>query len=280
MKLASCSLLAALTVVGAMSAPAAGQNRPYGDEARTPDVDQYLSAANNVTDYPAAEVRAVPGAMARRVIAAAEQREAYNVLQRRVWDREEELRDSDEMNEALEEEKAAFIELELARAAALSELADDEAYQARRQAQASLGKQIADINFSKADDQISTQVLSLATTKLDVAKEQRLREAALLAKSEEVTDARRRLMAARATINQIQKEWRKQLKTDPQLVEARQRHMQAKIAHLAADAYLEGVVEARNIALRYAEYLHRYNPYQVSHYAPYYCGDLFSGYYR
>lgn len=279
MKLASCSLLAAITVVGAMSAPVAAQNRPYGDEALTPDVDQYLSAPNNVTDYPAAEVRAVPGAKARRAIAVAERREAYNGLQLAVRDSESEMLDSDAMTEALEEEKAAFMELELARAAALSELSKDAEYQAHRAAHESLGKQIADFNHARRDDGISSQVVTLATNKLDFAKEQRRRESEVLARSDDYREARRRLVVARAEINAIQKEWRKQIKTDPQLVEARQKHMLAKIAHLAAEAYLEGVVEARNIALRYAEYLHRYNPYQVAHY-PYYGHDVFSGYYR
>jgi hypothetical protein len=112
-------------------------------------------------------------------------------------------------------------------------------------------------------------MVALASAKLDYAKAARQKEAELLARSTDVTEARGRLLSARARVRELQDEWRDEVRNDPELLAVRQRHVQAKIAHLAAEAYLEGVLEARNIALRYSYYLQRFNPYQVA-YQPYY----------
>lgn len=278
MKLASCSLLTALSLFGAMAAPVSAQSRPYADEGQTAGADRYLTAPNNVTDYPAAEVRAVPAAKARRAIARVERYEAYNTLQRSVRDSESDMLNSEAMTAAIAEEKSAFMALEAARDRALRALNEDEKYQTHRSVQAELGKRIAERHFDTAQATANTELVSLASAKLDFAKENRRQETELLARSTEVTDARARLIAARDRVKELQDEWRDQVKHDPALVAARSRHIESKIAHLAAEAYLEGVVESRNIALRYAYYLQRHNPYQVGYYSPFYGGDVLSRY--
>lgn len=270
MKLASYSLAAALFGFSSISLPVQAQSRPYGDEGQTRTSDPYLSAPNNVTDYPAAEVRAVPAAKARRAIALVERDEAYNTMSRALRQSERDMKNSEGMAAAMDEERLAFVALEQARDKALSSLTDDEKYQVRRSIQAELGKRISERRYEPATSPQSADVSQLASAKLDLAKEARQKEASLLAKSPEVTAARGRLMAARARVRELQDSWRDEVRNDPDLLAARQKVIDTKIAHLAAEAYLDGVVEARNIAMNYAYYLQRYNPYQTSsYYDPY-----------
>ena len=215
MKLASFSLVAGLSLVGAMAAPIHAQSRPYGDEGQTRISDPYVSAPNNVTDYPAAEVRAVPAAKARRVIARVERDEAYNTMSRALRQSERDMKNSEGMTAALDEERQAFVALEQARDKALSSLTDDEKYQVRRSIQAELGKRISERRHESATSPQSADVNQLASAKLDLAKEARQKEASLLAKSPEVTAARGRLMAARARVRELQDAWRDEVRSDP-----------------------------------------------------------------
>jgi hypothetical protein len=87
-------------------------------------------------------------------------------------------------------------------------------------------------------------------------------EAAALANNEEVKQARQRLVDATARIFRIRNEFNRTLRSNSAVQTARGQYEDARVAQLAADAYLIGTLDAAEIAIDYAYYVHRYDRYR------------------
>lgn len=268
------SALAAVVLFAAGSAVATAQSRPYGDAPRTYGDELYRamqmptpSPNNQYSDYPAAEVQSVPAARARTAIAHMESLRAQAELNRgtraviRVFSK------SEDMTKATAEEKEAYAQYQSARERALQPLESDARYQALSQWRKALGEQIAE-KHAKGQP-IIEEILSLAGVKLQYSHSLTLKEAELLRNSSEVTAARTRLLAATTKLTDLRARFDEDVRQDPDLIAARRAVWDSKVAHVAASAYFSGLVEARGIALDYAYYSRRYNPYRVMGYDPY-----------
>ena len=263
---ASAWAVAGMLLVAGSSVSLA-QSRPYGDEQYRAPQMQAQAPNNPYSDYPAPEVQAVPAARARAAIAKMEHLRAQADLNRGTRAVVRTFNKSEDMNKAMAEENAAYAEYQAARDRALQPLDSDDRYQALKALRKKLGEQIAAKHAEHKD--VSEELLALAGVKLNYSTSLTLREAALLRSSNEVNDAKRRLVAATGRIADLRARFADDVRDDPDLIASRRNVFDARVALVAAQSYLAGVKEARGIALDYAYYTRRHNPYRVMGYDPY-----------
>jgi len=275
---ASIFAAVAMTFVGMGSMASAQQSRPYGDDHyRAP---QLQSPNNEYSDYPAAEVQSVPAAKARFAIAQMEMLRSQVNLDRGTRAAVKHFEKSDDMSKATAAQKEAYAKYQAARDRALQPLQSDAEYRAAQEMKKKIGDQIVEKHEAAAtsDKPVLHEILALATIKLRYAMKASNREVEALQQSSDVREARSQLVNASSKVSNLRTRFADDLREDPDLIAARKAVFDQKVAWVASQAYLGGLIEARGIALDYAYFIHGYNPYRVFGYDPYGFGRSYAGY--
>jgi hypothetical protein len=255
------------------------ESRPYGQQQPGYQAAQFTSVNNPYSDYPASEVQAVPAAKARAAIARMELLRAQAELNRGTRAAVRTFENSEDMSKATAEQNQAYQQYEAARERALRPLQDDAQYQAAQLMKRKLGEQIVE-KHQQADPHkpVLHEIIAMAGLKMRYSMSMTNREVELLRASTEVSDARSRLVSATNRLSGLRDRFDNDLRDDPDLIAARRAVFDQKVAHVASQAYLAGLKEARGIALDYAYFARRYNPYRVMGYDPYGFGRTYYSY--
>lgn len=224
-----------------------------------------------VTDYPATEIQAVPVSRAEAVRARAE----YNLTQDRLhrwidrsWD---DFENSREFVDASNAEKTAAANYERERKRVVDRLMQDSGYRALIDLVAEMRGKI-DQNRPrgvKATFDETENSLAMATLKLGYASTATAMEAAALAADQGVQDARTKLMDAAAKTRDMRRDFDRRVRRDPQFLASQATLDQARVNRVVSGAFLESAINAREIALDYSYYLHRWDQYKYSVYGVY-----------
>lgn len=206
------------------------------------------------TFYPGTELRALPGAKAQAMVAAAEARRAQKTLDNAIMDLQRGFLRSPELAGALAREQAAFDELTSARKRALDVLANDATYQAAVELKGRLADQIEDATETK---QATLQErIARASVKLGYATTVSAMEASALSADPRVAEARVKLVAAGREVSVLYRQLDEAIRTSPAVLAARKQVEDARINAIGADALY---IEARNVAtvaMDYAYFLY------------------------
>ena len=268
----------AMTLFAAGSVASAQQSRPYGQDYY--QAPQLQGPNNAYSDYPAAEVQAVPAARARVAIARMELLRSQANLDRGTRSAVRRFEKSDDMSKATAAQQEAYARYQAARSKALEPLASDPQYQAAQEMKKQIGEQIVQKHEAAAtsDKPVLHEILALATIKLRYAMNATNRESEALRQSSDVRDARTQLVSASSKVNALRTRFADDLREDPDLIAVRRSVFDQKVAWVASHAYLDGLLEARGIALDYAYFVRGYNPYRVFGYDPYGFGRSYYAY--
>ncbi len=267
--------LGASVVALAMSTGAFGQSAGSpGDQSPRPVSDPGGTFRGSQTDYPAPEVQTVPVAMARAATARAEQLQSLNDLHATVDRLREDFKYSAEMISAVREENTAYYAYDDARRKVLDRLSNDPTYRAMLSLVLTLKHKLDDQRpGAKPTEEELERLLATATLKLSYASAASAMESAALAADEQVTQTRARLVDAGAKTAALRSDFERKIRRDPEFLAARRSLDEARISRLTAEAFLDGAVDARELALNYAYYLHRFDQYSYSpasiNYSPY-----------
>lgn len=257
-------LLTGVLLTAATFAPAGGPAAPVAPSSDTPRVsspywnqgsdhaaqgDQSQSGQN---DLPAADIRAVPPAMAQATQARWVFRQSYDDLSYalRVNQMQYDLR-PDVVN-AVNAQRAAYSDLQKERARVLAPLNDNAAYTASNKLSANVTEQIADERDSDAPNPV--HLLGMATVRLNYVQDNRKLEASLLDRDDTYQKARQRYIDAGQKVADLRQTEALAVMTDADLTTLRHQVASARIAKLTSAAYLSSVIDARDIALNYAGY--------------------------
>lgn len=269
--------VAAVTLLAAGAVATAQQSRSYGDEVY--QAPPLTSVNNPYSDYPAAEVQAVPAAKARAAIARMELLRAHANLNRTTRAAVRTFETSEDMSLAAAEQDEAYRRYQAAREAALQPLLEESPYQAARIMKDKLGEQIIEKHEQTTPDEpVLHEIIAMAGLKLRYAMQATNREVEALRGNPEVNDARQRLVSASNRVSTLRRRFDQDLRDDPDLIAVRRAVFDQKVAHVASQAYLSGLREARGIALDYAYFVRRHNPYRVMGYDPYGFNRSYYGY--
>lgn len=258
-----------------LPALALAQNQPtrYGER------DPYgtINGSSSSSDFPTALVAAVPEARARSAAASANHDRATSELGQAIRRVQGELENSPEMRAALLEEREAYAALEQARANALAPITGQEEVLAAESIRKSITQEIQDHHASPTRDE--AQVVALATLKMEIASRIREKESLALATDPAVVQARARHIVAAMKVNELRARNSDLVRNNPEVAAARRNLDDARIAKLASAAYVSAAIDARNIALNYNYYLHRWDYYRYAtpQYVPYYGGGFYTG---
>jgi hypothetical protein len=248
-----------------------GQVGPANGAAQPPAQN---STANNpyhgyAADYPAPEVQAVPLAYARAVTAQAEQDQLLTDLHSTVDRIREDFNYSPEMLAATQEQSEALDAYDSARQRVLEKLSQDPTYRALISLVVNLKQKLEEQRpGAKPTDADLERVLATATLKLSYASSASAMEVAALSADDEVMQTHARLIDAANKVATLRGDFERQIRRNPEFVAARRSLDEARIARLTADAFLDGAIDARAVALDYAYYLHRFDQNTV--------GDLYT----
>jgi hypothetical protein len=217
-------------------------------------------------DYPAAEVQAVPAARARAFQARWQQYQAQDDLYRTVGRLREDFNYSPDYLRASADEAVAYSEYISSRQAALQELRKDPNYRAQLDIASRLKEQL--------DSERSTPKAQFASLEMDEQTQHRLAmslerlvhtstasamEAAVLATDEKVQASRKKLLEAGQRTAIMREIFERKIRRDDQFLFARRNFEDARIQRIAAGEFYEGTLDARDIALNFAYYIHRYD---------------------
>jgi hypothetical protein len=202
--------------------------------------------------YPAVEVRAVPPALARRAVATAEFWRAQGTLHLLVLEMKKAFERSRDYVQAVAEEREAFAQLEEARRDALRSVMEDPNYRAHSE----LRQNIADQIEQRREDRHVTydEILAMAQVKMGYSAQVTALEAAALSADPDVQQARERLRRAHARLSELRAQFDLEVRADRDVLVARRNVADARIVKLGAEVYADAVLDAREIALRYAYY--------------------------
>ena len=224
--------------------------------------------------YPAAELRALPGARAAAVAADAEQRRAQTDLNNAIADIHRTFSRSAEMIAAQIEEHDAWQALQAAEDKALAQIKDDETYKAAVELRDRLGRDIQDQHAKP--NSTTERLLAMATVKLSFAASTTAMEAAALSADPQVNVARQRLVDAGKHLAALNQQLDDAVRSSQQVLLARKQLDDARIAALATDAaYIEATRVAR-AALDFSYHVYDY-PYPYAVNTPYYGGGYSYG---
>jgi len=258
--------------------------------AQPADDHRAMPAANSSSygDYPATEVQAIPGARANAVKARLEMELIQTNLHRWIEHAWDDFLHSKDYLSAANDEKKAQDEYTRERERVLKKLNDDSSYRALHDLVADLHdkierehdrpKALASSEFEALD-----QMMALATLKLSYASAQSAMESAALNADKSVADARTKLIDAAAKTREMRRGFDRGVRRDPEFLAGRNRYEEARINRVVSSAYLESAINAREIALDYAYYVHRWDQYRYSsggYYDPYYGNSYYTGYVR
>ena len=266
--------VAAAVTLFAVGSIANGQSRPYtsnGSADASYQAPTFGPPNNPYSDYPAAEVQAIPAAKARAAIAKMELLRAQAELNRGTRAAVRGFDKSDDVTKATNEQQQAYQQYQAAREKALQPLRDDKEYQAAQVMKDEIGKKIADKHAEATPDKpvSMSEIFPLAWLKLNYSMRMTQRESDALRHNAEVNDARNKLASATNRVTSLRTRFDQDLREDPDLIAARRAVFDQKVAMVAAQSYLAGLREARGIAIDYAYFVRRHNPYRVMGYDPY-----------
>lgn len=243
--------------------------------------DAYQGYGN---DYPAEEVRAVPGARAQAVRARLEHERAQSDLHRwidRSWD---DFTSSKEFLDATGNERKQQEAYNRERDRVLRTLQDDSNYRTLKELIADLSVQMDRArprSIAAANSESIENMLAMATVKLGYMSQLSAIEASALAADKGVQDARNALLESGVRSRELRRTFDRKIRRDENFLAGRGRIDDLRINRVVAGAFLESAINARNIALDYAYYVHRWDQYKYSQYGiysyPY--GGGYSGYY-
>ena len=231
---------------------------------------------NQSSDLPAADIRAVPPAVAQAVQAKWTFNQTQDDLSYalRVNQMQFDLRP--DVVAAVREERAAYDNLQKERARALSSLNDNAAYTGANQLQANLTQQIADER--DADHPNPDRLSGMATVRLNYVQDNRKLEASVLARDDGYQKARQRYIEAATRVREMRQAEALAVMTDPNLTSLRRQVADARIAKLTTAAYRDATLGARNVALDYAGYYRRTGYLNNGFLTGYYGGYPYYGY--
>jgi len=155
----------------------------------------------------------------------------------------------------MNEEQNAYNDLQKERRRALSSLNDNAAYTASNQLSANVSEQIQDER--EADQPNPTRLVSMATVRMNYVQDNRKLEGSILDRDDGYQKARQRYVDASQKVRDLRKAEALAVMTDARLTSLRHQIAQSRIDKLAAAAYLDGVVNAQDIALNYAGFYRR-----------------------
>jgi hypothetical protein len=245
-----------------------------GQAAQTPDPATQQPGAQQAPNsyhdygsgYPAPEVQTVPMAYAHTVTARAEQDQMLTDLHTTVDRIREDFNYSPDMIAAIRGQDAAYLAYDDARRRVLENLSTDPTYRAMISLVVSLKHKLEDerpgVKPTEADLE---RILATATLKLSYASAASAMEVAALSADSDVMQTRARLITAGDKVGQMRTDFDRQVRRNPEFLAARRNLDEARIARLTAEAFLDGALDARSVALDYAYYLHRFDQYS---YAP------------
>ncbi len=246
--------------------PYDAQQAPAQTQASAPQ--PALPAAN---DYPAAEVQAVPGALARLAAARAEFNNAQSAIYRVIDQLKDDFEYSADLSAAMRNEKAAYERYVTARDGVLKQVASVDDYQTLK----NLCNDLNDRLYSlKANPQANkAEIIATAHLKLAYATKMSDMESSALKSDSATQDARAKLIEASAKVSDLRAAFQRSVRHDQKYLVAQKELEDARVARVAAAALLDGALEARDLALEYAYYLHRSDPYTYR-----YTGNNYYGY--
>ena len=232
-----------------------------------------LPAAN---DYPAAEVQAVPGARARLAAARAQFDDAQSALHLLIDRLKEDFEYSADLSAAMRAEKNAYDRYTAARDRVLKQVAADSEYRTLRNLCKDLNDRLFNLKANPTANK--SEIIATAELKLAYATKVSDMESDALKADSPTQDAKSRLIDAAAKTADLRAQFQRSLHRDKTVLAARREMQDAKVARVAASAMLDGALEARDIALDYAYWLHRRDPYTYRYIGNSYLDDLYGGY--
>jgi hypothetical protein len=276
--------LIAATFVGAGVCSA--QTRPMPPDPYDPNSMSQPAPANSnaapaptnsyqgPSDYPSAEINQVPAAKARETVARAVYDRARSALYTTVDSVYEDFHYSPQFQAALRDEKNAHEAFDVSRDRALAGVASDPRYRALKELAAQMSRKLEVLH--EHPQQNREQILATASVKLDYTSRMSEMESDALASDQAVQSARTRLVEAAARVADMRGQFKRQARRDSTFLAARSNMDNAQIAYLGANAYFEYSIDAATIALDYAYWVHRYDPYN---YYPWGYVTNYGGYY-
>lgn len=253
-------LIVGLTAVLLTTAAAVAQAQPDGTPAPQTSVPSVVGSWH-VTDFPAAQVAAVPPAMAAAAAARTELGLSRLDLNARIAHVRRDFEQSSNYRTALIEEKKAWRDVQSARDAALQSLRASPTYRRLAQQRDLVDARLVDLRsdpFASPD-----LLLTAAQEKLRYARTLSSMESAVLENDEQLQEARQRLYEAGRRLQKLRRDLERQIQNDESLQATRQNIRRQRVDVVAAESFLNGAIAARNIAMDYAYHLHRYRPQPV-----------------
>jgi len=244
----------------AAAMPGAAMPNMPGQGVQAPPAAQAPQEGNSNQssgDFPHQEVMAVPPARAQAMAAKWINWQAETDLQGVVDRLHDDFESSTEMVNALREEKDAYADYDEARQSVLEKLREDQSYRAMTLLVERLAVTLQNEKHSNPPTEEELQhTMATASLKLSYATSISAMEAVAMAQDSRVQETRARLVTAGRQLAELRARGDRQVRRDEQFVAARRAFEDSRIAHVTADAYLDSVIEARNIAVDYAYYLH------------------------
>ena len=224
-----------------------------------------LPAAN---DYPAAEVQAVPAAVARAAMTRAQFDNAQSDLHQLIDQLKEDFEYSADLSAAMRNEKAAYERYTSARQRVIRQLNDDVGYRTLQNLCKDLNERL--YNLKANPEANRTEIIATAELKLAYATKVSDMESDAVKSDSAVQDAKTKLVDASGKVSDMRSAFRRSVRRDPKVALARRDMDDARVARVTAAALLDGAIEARYIALDYAYYLHFHDPYTYRYSPNYY----------
>jgi hypothetical protein len=247
-------LAAALAIAPVAMAEVAteGGNKPAVSSPFWGGNNSNADTASAVASQLVAEtVTAVPPAAAARVVARWEYFGAGQALNAKHREFQQKFEESPELVKAQAEFDAAWDNLELVRTKVLAELSQSPSYQAAMKLRDTTTDKIREEAQAKKPDR--DKIMALADLKMDYAAPARFRETMELSKSDEYRSARARLFNASRDLTLLRKSFASQVRDSIDLAALRDAKQASRIKMLGAAAYHDASLEARAIALNYAD---------------------------
>lgn len=212
--------------------------------------------------FPAAEVRAVPGARARAAAARMEHIRARSDLYRTVdWTRDD-LQHSPEFSNAVDEEESAYRVYDAERNRVVTALFSDTDFATLYKLRNQINERLIELRDSPKPD--ADEIMANARLKLDYGTRLREMESKALADDEAVQDAWVRLSESASRLAVARADLDRTVRRSDDVIAARVKFEDARTTRVATAAYSNAVTDARNIAVDYAyDVLNKQRAYAV-----------------
>jgi hypothetical protein len=261
-------MIPVLAILGV--APAFGQAAhsmppdPYDPNNNQPSSQVALPASN---DYPAAEVQAVPMARAQAAAAYVHFVNSHDALTNVINELKGDFEYSADYLAAERAEKTAYEHYTAERDRVLKDLEQDAQYVALKSLSADLDNRLAGLKSHPQAEINQAEVVATAQLKLAYAMRASDMEASALKADSSFQEAKAQFIDVSQKLTDMRGRFQRTYKRDQKYVIARKDFDDAKVASAASSAMLDGAIDARNIAMYYAYWLHRYDPNTYRYYA-------------